>query len=576
MSTIAEMSFPVVHKVGASAPCQKFDLSPLDLESSEKHCRSCWKSMYINTDLYSFAEMSKSSSQPQGSIQTILARAHYFLLHARITHPRVTTHTTRPLSNMPSYIDLYKVTSTLAPAGEWQAYQPKRIYKPHVHIDQVSKRERSLRFSWLVKSPESKVASGLSDSAHEEDPHDLCHFLLDEATDVGEVIEGDEESIARDMKLLSEPEVQEGLYQRQLQRLYDELDKMEAEAKERKKKQRTSRHGTRTDGLASPPNRSHTQPDLSILAMARGPIGAVAATPEQQQQLQRIQQMQAAEEAMAQEQYEAEDTSVEEQVDEEVETEEEGDEDAEDYEDGPQLGDPAAAGLKEISNLGKFTVSSHKPGNGVEELRNDDTKQNLLTCSNRSDGPQPHRLTVYFVKRVGIRDIRFYVNYNEDESYTPTKIVFKSGTSENNLIEFASMSLESPVGWQQVPIAGAGGDPDGNTLVSYVLQMQILENHQNGKDTHLRGIKIYAFDGDSPQGAAAAAAAAAATNGGGLPTLSKDIKAEKEVMDEPTAVEGARQRLSLSSIARSLAVTRLDLGTEGLTIPDYMREPELR
>lgn len=35
--------------------------------------------------------------------------------------------------------------------------------------------------------------------------------------------------------------------------------------------------------------------------------------------------------------------------------------------------DPSALGLKEISNLGKFTVSSYKPGNGVEELRSDDT-----------------------------------------------------------------------------------------------------------------------------------------------------------------------------------------------------------
>lgn len=89
------------------------------------------------------------------------------------------------------------------------------------------------------------------------------------------------------------------------------------------------------------------------------------------------------------------------------------------------------------------------------------------------------------------------MDYNEDESYTPTKIIFKSGTSENNLIQFATMDLSAPVGWQQVPVAGAGGGPDGNTLVSYVFQMQILENHQNGKDTHLRSIKIYAADTDA-------------------------------------------------------------------------------
>jgi anaphase-promoting complex subunit 10 len=40
----------------------------------------------------------------------------------------------------------------------------------------------------------------------------------------------------------------------------------------------------------------------------------------------------------------------------------------------PQPFDAAARGLKEISNLGKFTVSSSKQGNGVDELRSDDLR----------------------------------------------------------------------------------------------------------------------------------------------------------------------------------------------------------
>jgi anaphase-promoting complex subunit 10 len=172
---------------------------------------------------------------------------------------------------------------------------------------------------------------------------------------------------------------------------------------------------------------------------------------------------------------------------------------------------------------------------------------------NRSDGPQPHKLTVYFVKRVGIRDIRFFVDYTEDESYTPTKIVFKSGTSENNLIEFATMTMDSPVGWQQVPVAGAGGEPDGNTLVSYVLQMQILENHQNGKDTHLRGIKIYAFDADAAQGTA-----------------------RETTAEEPSGVMGLTTGDKLGDIVRELAVARLESGEAGFTLPDFMKEPEIR
>ncbi|KND94344.1 Anaphase-promoting complex subunit 10 [Tolypocladium ophioglossoides CBS 100239] len=249
-------------------------------------------------------------------------------------------------------------------------------------------------------------------------------------------------------------------------------------------------------------------------------------------------------EALSQEQYEVEDTSIEDQ--------------AEDQEAAP-LFDPATVGLKEISNLGKFTVSSHKPGSGVEELRGDDLKQYW-----QSDGPQPHRLTVYFVKRVGIRDIRFFVDYNEDESYTPTKIVFKSGTSENNLIEFATMNLDSPVGWQQVPIAGAGGEPDGNTLVSYVLQMQILENHQNGKDTHLRGIKIYAFDADAAQGVG--------REGDNAADDAMDMTGMSGELSTGHGDSGDR----LGDIARTLAAARLESGETGFTIPDFMREPELR
>ena len=31
-------------------------------------------------------------------------------------------------------------------------------------------------------------------------------------------------------------------------------------------------------------------------------------------------------------------------------------------------------------------------------------------------------------------------------------------------------------------------------LKCFVLQIRILENHQNGKDTHVRGVKIFARD----------------------------------------------------------------------------------
>ncbi|KAJ4320463.1 hypothetical protein N0V84_005855 [Fusarium piperis] len=296
---------------------------------------------------------------------------------------------------------------------------------------------------------------------------------------------------------------------------------------------------------------SGSEPDLSVLGMARPGTTATPQIPSpynnrSAEQVDEEEEEIDDDEAMSPEQYEAEDTSIE---------EEEEPADDEDVEEVAHLIDPATAGLKEISNLARFTVSSHKPGNGVEELKSDDLKMYW-----QSDGPQPHKLTMYFTRRVDIRDIRFYVDYNEDESYTPTKVVFKAGTGENNLIEFATMVLDNPVGWQQVPVAGAGGDPDGNTLVAWVLQMQILENHQNGKDTHLRGINIYSFDNES----------ALAPGRDGNP-----------VSDAVGLVDGAIRRaegdvgrVRVSSVQRDPA--QYEPGAGGLSIPDFMRDPEIR
>ena len=123
------------------------------------------------------------------------------------------------------------------------------------------------------------------------------------------------------------------------------------------------------------------------------------------------------------------------------------------------------------------------------------------------------------------------------------------------------MTLDRPVGWQQVPIVGAGGDPDSNTLVSYVLQMQILENHQNGKDTHLRGIKIYAFDSESAKGA------------GREHNPIDDIVDKIEDVVDLNGQEGSKGR---SGANRNMERVRYEPGEGGLTIPDFMREPELR
>ncbi|TLD27753.1 Anaphase-promoting complex subunit 10 [Venturia nashicola] len=177
---------------------------------------------------------------------------------------------------------------------------------------------------------------------------------------------------------------------------------------------------------------------------------------------------------------------------------------------------PPPSGLKEISSLASWTVSSSKPGCGIPALRSPSTSQFW-----QSDGPQPHHLNIHFFKLVEIVGIRIYLDFDLDESYTPTLVKFAAGTGYVDLQEFAVMRFEQPKGWMSVDFEGVG-DPAEDPCVTdeneeeidmdeeeekenslrkmpvlrcMLVQVRICENHQNGKDTHLRGLQIFARDG---------------------------------------------------------------------------------
>jgi len=175
-----------------------------------------------------------------------------------------------------------------------------------------------------------------------------------------------------------------------------------------------------------------------------------------------------------------------------------------DHETEPHFDD---TGLKEIGNLASWTVSSWKPGCGVEALRHEDT--NLFW---QSDGPQPHHLSIHFSRLVSILSLRIYLDFEADESYTPTKITLLAGTGYHDLIPFSSLEFSQPKGWIDVPLDGVGGrEPgesrrdengasgrgnrtSGNVLRAFLVQIRVVENHQNGKDTHVRGVRVYGRD----------------------------------------------------------------------------------
>lgn len=191
-------------------------------------------------------------------------------------------------------------------------------------------------------------------------------------------------------------------------------------------------------------------------------------------------------------------------------------------------------GLRDISSLATWTLSSAKPGCALAQLRNPSP-----TTFWQSDGPQPHTLTLHFFKLVAIVKMRIHLDFELDESYTPTKMKFFAGMSEGALVEFGSWevtettdpetgevhsSIEGIRGWIDIPLKGVGGRESryyenddgvnddmnddmnmhdletrnelegGDVLKAMVVQVRICENHQNGKDTHVRGFQVFARD----------------------------------------------------------------------------------
>ncbi|KAJ3097924.1 Anaphase-promoting complex subunit 10 [Phlyctochytrium planicorne] len=144
------------------------------------------------------------------------------------------------------------------------------------------------------------------------------------------------------------------------------------------------------------------------------------------------------------------------------------------------------ADLRDVSSLGTWFLSSQKTGFGVNNLRDD----NLDTYW-QSDGPQPHWINIHFPKKIDLQMISLYVDYKQDESYTPSRISVRAGNNVLDLEELFIIDLEEPSGWIDKKVMDIGSSQP-RPLRAQMLQIAILANHQNGKDTHLRQIKIWA------------------------------------------------------------------------------------
>jgi len=108
--------------------------------------------------------------------------------------------------------------------------------------------------------------------------------------------------------------------------------------------------------------------------------------------------------------------------------------------------------------------------------------------------------------------VALLLDFKLDESYTPSKVAVRAGTTVHDLRELQAVELEEPAGWVDIPLRLPGGTcAPGRTacpsltppaltppllarrrsLKAYFVQLAILANHQNGRDTHIRQVKVF-------------------------------------------------------------------------------------
>ncbi|KAI8927952.1 anaphase-promoting complex, subunit 10/DOC domain-containing protein [Entophlyctis helioformis] len=149
-----------------------------------------------------------------------------------------------------------------------------------------------------------------------------------------------------------------------------------------------------------------------------------------------------------------------------------------------------AADLRDITALARWSLSSSKHEHGVRNLLD-----GSIDTYWQSDGPQPHLINIHLAKAWPVAQVSFYVDIKQDESYTPQIVSLRAGNRVHDLAEVGRVELCQPAGWIDIPVS----QPGSRVAHVFMLQLAVLANDHNGKDTHVRQVRVWAereSDGD--------------------------------------------------------------------------------
>ncbi|WUR03528.1 anaphase-promoting complex subunit 10 [Vairimorpha necatrix] len=120
-------------------------------------------------------------------------------------------------------------------------------------------------------------------------------------------------------------------------------------------------------------------------------------------------------------------------------------------------------------------LSSYKKNNSLKELISNEMSEYWAT-----DDSLPHGIQIKFHKLTYVEEIRLFLSFSQDDSYTPKEIEIRTGMTLSTMESILVVTLMEPEGLLSLSVK----------QVCFYLQIIILSNHQEGKDSHIRNLKI--------------------------------------------------------------------------------------
>jgi anaphase-promoting complex subunit 10 len=123
----------------------------------------------------------------------------------------------------------------------------------------------------------------------------------------------------------------------------------------------------------------------------------------------------------------------------------------------------------------EIRLSSFKRGHSLKELLSKDMSEYWAT-----DDILPHAIQISFDRLQYVHSIQLFLSFAQDDSYTPERIEIRTGLTREAIRPVSSVTLVEPEGLFTLNIARK----------CFYIQLIINSNHQEGKDSHIRHMKV--------------------------------------------------------------------------------------